>query len=119
MVGRMRYLILLIPAILFSQVPDTTNSVLTDSTFTVKIETKYDTTEVYMVIPVYRQHLQWGGRWKDVCQLEFVKGTRIRKTDNFSLGYEDKFYYKKKEITPLASFTKQWMKNNNIRLYEE
>lgn len=115
----MKYLILLIPTILFSQDPDTTSFVQTDSTYTVKIETRYDTTEVYMIIPVYRQHFQWGGRWKEVCQLELVKGTRIRKTDSFMLGHEDKFYYKKKEIFPLFSFTKQWMKDNNIRLYEE
>lgn len=117
----MKYLILLIPAILFGQAPiDTTQLVQRDSVyFTLKVEIRYDTTEVYMIIPVYRQHLQWGGRWKDVCQLELVKGTRIRKTDNFSLGYKDKFYYKKKEIFPLFSFTKQWMKDNNIRLYEE
>lgn len=126
----MKYLLLLIPVMLYSQVPESTinaltcdstftDSTFTDSTFTVKIETRYDTTEVYMVIPVYRKHFQWGGRWKEVCQLELVSGTRIRKTDNFSLGHEDKFYYKKKEIFPLFSFTKQWKKDNTIRLYEE
>ena len=114
-------LILLFPIILFSQVP--TDSIISeiDSTYsvcwTIKIETRYDTTDVYLVLPVYRNHFEKGGNWKEICQLELVKGIRIRKTDSFTIGYTDKFYLGKKQVFPLVSFTKQWMEEYKVETY--
>lgn len=112
------WLLLLLPTILFSHASvDMNTLVKPDSCWTVKIEIKYDTTEVYMVIPVSRQHLKFGGNWEEVCQLEFVKGIRVRKTDNFRINPEYKYYYKNKQVFPFVSFTKQWVEENKVETY--
>lgn len=98
----------------------------TDSTWIVTNKVKYDTSEVYVVIPVVREYMQPVHYWEEayygvkqayseICTLEFIKVTRIRESWSSRWGYSDKYYQNGKRVYPIMVFTQEYMKENHIK----